>query len=60
MEAMLISGDAEDKLRREQMNDPKVQSRIKQIFEDAAKEDSGQGISPEELPDFLADARTGR
>lgn len=56
---MLISGDKDDTLRGEQMNDPKVESRIKQIFEDAANGGSGHGITEEELPDFLDDSGTG-
>lgn len=52
-EAILLSDKAKDKIRDEQMNDPKVQERIKQIFEDAADGDSRPGITAEELPDFL-------
>lgn len=42
-----------DNLRTQQMRDPRVQARIKQIFEDAGKGESGPGITAEELPDFL-------
>ena len=42
-----------DQLREEQMNDPAVRERLRQIFEEARKGEQGPGITPEELPGFL-------
>jgi hypothetical protein len=44
---------AQDDLREEQMNDPKVQARIKEIFEEARKGSTGPGVTAEELAKFL-------
>ena len=50
--------ESEDSLRDEQMSDPDVQARVKQIFEDAKQSKSGPGITAEELPDFLREQRS--
>ena len=44
---------ARDELREEQMNDPKVQARIQEIFEEPRKGTTGPGIRAEELSNFL-------
>ena len=43
----------QDELREEQMNDPAVRVRLRQIFEEARKGAQRPGITAEELPDFL-------
>jgi hypothetical protein len=53
-----IQDETEDSLRDEQMSDPDVQARVKQIFEDAKQGKSGPGITAEELPDFLREQRS--
>lgn len=52
-EPILLSDEAEEKIRREQMSDPKVRARVREIFDDAASGDPEPGITAEELPDFL-------
>lgn len=46
---------SDDLLREEQMRDPKVRARLRAIFEDAKDGNADDGITAEELPDFLRD-----
>ncbi len=42
-----------DALRQEQLKDPRVRARIKQIFEEAKKDDRTPVVTAEDLPRFL-------
>ncbi len=48
-----VEQTAEDDIYLEQMRDPAVRERLREIFAEAQSEEQSPGITAEELPDFL-------